>query len=634
LLKIKTRIYPVLLSEPRPKALTADGSNLPLGTLMAYLKAHDGGALHESYEFMRLVIRSPEKWCEYEQFAENDPPGVWLFSSYSWNHTSNLQVAEKVKAASPDSLIIFGGPHVPAYEEENRQFMIDHPFVDIAVRGEGEVTLAEILEMAAKADESLHGDFTKVNGLACRTLSGLFRTPDRVRTRDLDKFPSPYLTGEFDDESFNNLPVMILETNRGCPFGCTFCDWGSATSQKFSLFDLDRVKEEIELIAKKGAFSLYLGDSNFGAFERDIEIAQVIADMKKKYGYPKKFGTSFAKNASPKLAEIIKILSKGNLLDAGLISIQTTDEETLSAINRSNIRNEKYEQLIDIFKQEKLNLSSELLIGLPGQTVQSHKEDLQFFIDRKLMTIAYCTAVMPNAPMNEPGYRKRYDIETNEDGYVVSTSSFTAAQHSEMLKLFLAFEFYYVLSILKYFCYYMQVEHSVRVMDFIEDFLEATEASPKKYPLNSRVCNELLTMKREWSPCLEWSTEESRFLFDHLDDYYAEVLRFVDDKYSVVLDDSVKQTLVDAQKAVMPALGKTLPMEVNLQHDLIAFIDQIKALRVISAEGSNFKSLTEFPSAVLHVSTRKNADIKDISLAQFNRYTGAGWELKSGLRFF
>ena len=84
--------------------------------------------------------------------------------------------------------------------------------------------------------------------------------------------------------------TAIIETNRGCPYGCTFCDWGSATLSRIRKFDLERVFAELEWCARNGSTRIGLADANFGIFERDVDIAEKIAELKAQYGYPKMFG--------------------------------------------------------------------------------------------------------------------------------------------------------------------------------------------------------------------------------------------------------------------------------------------------------------------------------------------------------
>jgi len=44
---------------------------------------------------------------------------------------------------------------------------------------------------------------------------------------------------------------MTIETNRGCPHKCTFCDWGTLTYTKVRHFDLKRVEDDIDMGYKK-----------------------------------------------------------------------------------------------------------------------------------------------------------------------------------------------------------------------------------------------------------------------------------------------------------------------------------------------------------------------------------------------
>ena len=91
-------------------------------------------------------------------------------------------------------------------------------------------------------------------------------------------FPSPYLTGQFDyllNDGTNY--QAIIETNRGCHSGCHYCYWGN--KKKYEFFDMQRIKDEAEWIGRNKIKYVFCADSNFGIFDRDIEIAQIYADQ-------------------------------------------------------------------------------------------------------------------------------------------------------------------------------------------------------------------------------------------------------------------------------------------------------------------------------------------------------------------
>jgi hypothetical protein len=148
------------------------------------------------------------------------------FSTYVWNGRISLEIARRLKAAKPGMVIVFGGPHVP---DQPEAFLRANPQIDLAVHNEGERTFLKLLEEFPDraAWQSLPGvSFVKPDG-------GFVRKPNIDRVRDLDEIPSPFLEGAFDSIMAANPQeswIGLWETNRGCPFRCTFCDWGSATA--------------------------------------------------------------------------------------------------------------------------------------------------------------------------------------------------------------------------------------------------------------------------------------------------------------------------------------------------------------------------------------------------------------------
>lgn len=637
----KINIYPVLIADgPGHEALYIYGGALALGNILSYAKVYQQGSLRQHYNFEPLINRKQDDFAELLQAVvakDVETPSIWLISSYVWNHNNNIYWAKKIKELLPSSIIIAGGPHIPDYEQDSYNFFIDHSEIDITVRDEGEITFAELLAdlkncIAVGGYDSL----LNVSGITFRLNGKIIRTPDRPRNRDMSIYPSPYISGEFNDASFENLEGMMLETNRGCPFGCTFCDWGSATLQKFSHFELSRVKKDIDFIASKKAKSVYLTDSNFGAFARDLEISEYIAGVKKHTGYPISLGSSFAKNASEMLAKITAVLKDSNLKGSGIISIQSTDRKVLETIRRDNIRQGNHEKLIQIFKDNDLHLSSELMIGLPGQTVESHKNDLQYFFDRKLMTSAFYTSLMPNAPMNEPTYRETHKIATDSEGFVVSTATFSRDDYDEMKALFLSFQFHYVLGVLKYFLYYLQVEHSIKAMDFLWGIMKESRVNQKEFPLNHAIHKNLLSKiddRLKGSPNLRWKTEDCEFLFQNLHDYFDEIIKFVYSRYGLTIPSTELKTLCLVQEAVMPQIEKTVPLSISLPHDFAEYFKQIKSVTNIENMPKNFMPLSSFANGALSVSALKNKTIKRLNLARLDLYKDAGWELRSVLRF-
>ena len=105
---------------------------LPLvsGLLRAYAETNE--TIRDGYEFREMFFYrdSPKRIL-----SRYEDPAVAAFSVSMWNEQLNLAIAREVKRAYPACLIVFGGPHVP---HDPARYFADHPFIDVAVRGEGE----------------------------------------------------------------------------------------------------------------------------------------------------------------------------------------------------------------------------------------------------------------------------------------------------------------------------------------------------------------------------------------------------------------------------------------------------------------------------------------------------------------
>ena len=111
-----------------------------------------------------------------------------------------------------------------------------------------------------------------------------------VKSEGRDEIPSPYLSGIL-DKFLNGKYVPAFETARGCPFLCTFCDQGIDES-KITAFSTKRLSDEMWYVAKKIAkpkkeLKQYAYDANWGLFEKDIALADHIAEIMDEFDWPK-----------------------------------------------------------------------------------------------------------------------------------------------------------------------------------------------------------------------------------------------------------------------------------------------------------------------------------------------------------
>lgn len=574
---------------------------LALGVLYSALVKHNDGALLDHYQFIPLNFLSPKDFIfgPYRKFGV----GIWLFSNYMWSIEVNMQVSDAVKQHNPDNFTIHGGPSTPDYEQACIDFMNENASVDIAVHGEGEITITEVFESLSpnkNAGVTINAHkMASVTGLTYRDplTKSLMRTNARERMKQPDAVPSPYLSGLFDGYG-GRVEAAIIETNRGCPYGCTFCDWGSATNQKIRKFDMERVEQEITWIGKNNVRVLWIADANFGLYDRDIEISRYIIETKQKYGYPQEIVVNYTKNATWRLVEIIKIFSEGGIIGQGIISIQTTDEKTLEVIDRKNIRTQRYDELAKAFTDLNLPLSTDLMIGLPGMTVDSFLNDLQRYIDMDISVKAYPTQLLPNSPMAAPDYLQKYKIQADEHGYLTSTFSYSEAELQTMLSLNEIYMMAEGYGLLRYVVRFLQWEHDIAAKRFFLDILNNVRAHPDRYPLVTwavRFFNKDKSMPSGWWP------------------FFEQVKLFISDTYHIDIDSGL-DTVLKVNAAAMPDDALTYPISIEVEHDFASYFIEQKA-----AQNTLSKLATYGSSNMQFADPNKLATI-DLEAAQYDSH--------------
>ncbi|MEX0716902.1 MAG: cobalamin-dependent protein [Planctomycetaceae bacterium] len=380
------------------------------GMLRAYAETSD--RVRASYRFMPFIYHLDSLPNILAQYVE--PPDVAAFSISMWNEQLNLRVAEEVKRRWPECLIVVGGPQVP---HDPSEYFARHPFLDVAVRAEGEEPFRAVLERRLSGE-----DFAGLPNVAWRdpaTGETRFNGGEWPFKKGLDDYPSPYLAGLYDElmaTQDENLEFQaIIETNRGCPFPCTFCYWGrGGLTRRYRFHDQDRVFAEIEWAGRNGIRYLFNADSNFGMHERDSEIAEFIVRTKQKFGYPEKFRTCYGKNTDEKIFRIGSLFHRHGLEKGITLARQSNDPQVLKNIRRQNIRMETYRNLQMRFNDEEIPIYTELILGLPGETVETWTAGLDELLmaGLKNQLFVYNCQIYPNTELNDPEYRRRFGIDT------------------------------------------------------------------------------------------------------------------------------------------------------------------------------------------------------------------------------
>ncbi len=336
-----------------------------------------------------------------------------FFSTYVWNSNLSSEIAKKIKIKNPETTIIFGGCQVP--RRDTKLFMANNPYLDIACSGEGEKVFKSILENFPEKN------WENVPSITYNSRKGkIITNPNNGRILDLKEIPSPYLSGVFDkimkknpDETW----IGLWETNRGCPFGCSYCEWGGDYYKQLIHHDLEKLVQEVDWFSKNKVEFIFCCDSNFGITERDLEISKKIANNKQKYGYPKAFSVQNTKNSTIRSYDIQKILGGAGLSKGVNLAFQSLNKNTLVAVGRKNISNETFNQLQSKFNSEGIETFSDIILGLPEETYESFVDGLEVLIEngQKNRIQINNLSLLHNSEMGAVEYQKKYRIQFVEN---------------------------------------------------------------------------------------------------------------------------------------------------------------------------------------------------------------------------
>ena len=235
------------------------------GTIIAYCQSD--AQIKKEYNFSDIIFKRELLASAIQKLEE---PYIVAFSCSVWNMEYNKALAKMIKKRYPDCIIVFGGHSV----SDDASLLEDENYIDVLIFGEGETVFSAILK------NLIDNNLGSTENIAYRQNGAIIKTP-RSYCKKLDDFPSPYLNGVFDkiiSENKHSEFLSVLETNRGCPYSCAYCDWCAGKKMRF--FPLEKVKAEIQWLSDNKITYCFCADSNFGMFDRDEEIAEYIISSK------------------------------------------------------------------------------------------------------------------------------------------------------------------------------------------------------------------------------------------------------------------------------------------------------------------------------------------------------------------
>jgi hypothetical protein len=329
----------------------------------------------------------------------------WLvgFTCYLWNIERTLWVARELKRLSPATRIVVGGPEITG----DNAWVLDEPAIDFAVIGEGEQTFAALL-LALLEDETPPAP---IPGLYVSTRKELpaFRTP----LPDLNMLGSPYLAGILDAAEEQ---MLLLETTRGCVFKCKFCYYPKSYDKQYYLAP-EAIRASLSHARDKDVREVFLLDPTLNQRKDFAEFLGLLAEGNpgQRFHY---FGELRGEGITEKTAALLR---QANFTEVE-VGLQSIDPEAMLRMDRkNNLR--AIQRGVRAMMAEGIRVRVDMIVGLPGDTVESVRRGLHWLRDEGLGDDlqAFNLAVLPGTAFRHEASALGLKFQPRPPYYVLET---------------------------------------------------------------------------------------------------------------------------------------------------------------------------------------------------------------------
>lgn len=279
-------------------------------------------------------------------------PDVVGFSCYIWNIEIIKKLTQLLKITMPETLILWGGPEV-SYSAED--LFIQNDAVDIIIPGEGENAFKELIENISNGL-----DYRITHGIIYKDDDEKIIINDSAEPVDMNILPLPVLEDDTADK------LVYYQSGRGCPYRCSYCL--SSIDKTLRYKSIENTLNDLFTLGRRGARTIKMVDRTFNA---DIKRAKTIFIGLLEANKAEPFNTTYHFEMCPdliddKMAEIISCVPDG--LFQFEIGIQSTNEETLKAVNRQNKLEKNSEIIKKLINNNNVRIHLDLIAGLPMES--------------------------------------------------------------------------------------------------------------------------------------------------------------------------------------------------------------------------------------------------------------------------
>jgi len=291
----------------------------------------------------------------------------WMvgFTCYVWNVERTLWIAQRLKQRWPELTVLLGGPEITA----DNAWVLQNPAIDYAVLGEGEQMFVRLLAaLADKAPPLQWGGVSLWQGIPRSRSSPL---PSGERTDiDLDAVSSPYVDGILDLADGRR---MSLETARGCRFRCKYCYYPKS-HEGLRFLSAEQILANLNYAAEHGATEVVLLDPTLNQRPDFADFLRLL-----RRGNPEgRLAFSGELRAEGIDADLARLLREANFHEVE-IGLQSVEPRAWELMGRpTNLP--AFERGVKAIMAEGIKARVDLILGLPGDTVDSVRRGIDFLL--------------------------------------------------------------------------------------------------------------------------------------------------------------------------------------------------------------------------------------------------------------
>ena len=307
-----------------------------------------------------------------------EKPALVGFSLMTFTYPEARKNMIRLKEVMADVPIVVGGPHATLFPGE----LINEPFIDVVVRGEGEQTLSEIVCILSSGNTLNQRTLAEIDGITFKANGKTLRNVDREFIKNLDELPFPArhlinMNKYPRKQPFflhDTRPVDIICSSRGCPFACAFCSSEIIWKRSYRFRSAQNVTDEIEhLMEKYGSRGIYFRDDNFTLNKkRVIELCKEIKRRKLDFEWMCESRVDLVSE------DLLKEMASAGCR-AMWFGFESGSQKMLDFINKGFSLSDA-ERAVALCKKFDVRVGGLFMLGLPNETKEDVLKTLKFML--------------------------------------------------------------------------------------------------------------------------------------------------------------------------------------------------------------------------------------------------------------